>query len=46
MHLALEAGELDRGEELVPQLMYTVVLPYLGTEVALEELQMPPPGKG
>lgn len=46
MHLALEAGELDRGEELVPQLMYTVVLPYLGTKVALEELQMPPPAKG
>lgn len=48
MHLALERGDLsrDRGDELVPQLMYTVVLPYLGTEAALEELEMPPPGKG
>jgi AcrR family transcriptional regulator len=46
MHMALERGELKRGEELIPQLMYTVVLPYLGTEVALEELERPPPGKG
>ncbi|MGN6253769.1 MAG: TetR/AcrR family transcriptional regulator [Solirubrobacterales bacterium] len=46
MHIALERGELDRGEEMVPQLMYTVVLPYLGTEAALEELELPPPGTG
>jgi len=46
MHLALERGELDRGEQLIPQLMYTVVLPYLGTEVALEELERPPRGTG
>jgi len=45
MHLALQRGELARGEELVPKLMYTVVLPYLGTEAALEELEMPPPGE-
>lgn len=43
MRAGLERGELDRGEELVPQLMYSVVLPYLGTEAALEELEMPPP---
>lgn len=46
MHLALERGELERGEELIPQLMYTVVLPYLGTEAALEELERPPRGNG
>lgn len=46
MHLALEAGELARGEELIPQLMYTVILPYLGTEAALEELERPPRGTG
>lgn len=31
-------------EEIVPQLMYTAVLPYLGPEAALEELHTPPPG--
>jgi AcrR family transcriptional regulator len=29
--------------ELVPQLMYTAVRPYLGEELALEELGIPPP---
>ena len=29
--------------DLVPRLMYNVVLPYLGTEVAREELEIPPP---
>lgn len=28
---------------LVPQMMYTVLLPYLGSEAALEELDIPPP---
>lgn len=46
MHMALERGELARGEELIPQLMYTVILPYLGPKPALEELEMPPPGAG
>lgn len=46
MRIALEGHELDRGEEIVAQLMYTVVLPYLGTEAALEELSPPPSGKG
>jgi AcrR family transcriptional regulator len=32
---------------LVPKLLYNVVLPYLGTEVAKEELtRLPPPGTG
>jgi AcrR family transcriptional regulator len=46
MRIALEGNELDRGEEIVRQLMYTVVLPYLGTEAALEELSAPPPAEG
>ncbi|HWW67437.1 MAG TPA: TetR/AcrR family transcriptional regulator [Solirubrobacterales bacterium] len=32
--------------ELVPQLMYTAVRPYLGAEVAAEELSIPPPVEG
>jgi hypothetical protein len=39
---------VSRGEEVrqeaVPQMMYAVVLPYLGHEAALEELNIPPPG--
>lgn len=46
MRTALERDELDRGEEMIEQLMYTVVLPYLGTEAALEELGSPPSQKG
>jgi AcrR family transcriptional regulator len=38
-----EPGELHV-TELVPELMYTAVRPYLGEEAALEELKMPPPG--
>ncbi|MBA3866585.1 MAG: TetR/AcrR family transcriptional regulator [Solirubrobacterales bacterium] len=30
-------------DEIVPQLMYAVVLPYLGPEAAQEELSIPPP---
>jgi hypothetical protein len=33
--------------DLVPQLLYTIVLPYLGIEAAEEELhRLPPPGTG
>jgi AcrR family transcriptional regulator len=32
-----------RVRELVPELMYTAVRPYLGEQVALEELAIPPP---
>jgi AcrR family transcriptional regulator len=46
MRIALERDELDQGEEIIRQLMYTVVLPYLGTEAALEELESTPPQKG
>lgn len=46
MRIVLERGEADRGDEHVPGLMYSVVLPYVGAEAALEELEMPPPEKG
>jgi AcrR family transcriptional regulator len=40
---AVAKGELDLGEEEIPQLMYAAVLPYLGAETAEEELHIPPP---
>jgi AcrR family transcriptional regulator len=43
MHVAIEAGETASLDRMVPELMYTTVLPYLGTEVAMEELSIPPP---
>lgn len=43
MQTAIEAGDLSVGDRLVPELMYTVILPYLGPEAALAELNMPPP---
>lgn len=46
MRLVLERGEGDRAEEHVPGLMYSLVLPYVGAEAALEELGIPPPEGG
>jgi AcrR family transcriptional regulator len=44
MHLALEGGKLD--EDLARELMYCVVLPYMGPAAAAEELSIPtPPGR-
>lgn len=40
---AVSKGELDLGEEEIPQLMYAAVFPYLGAEGAEEELHIPPP---
>lgn len=40
---AVAEGELDLGEEEIPELMYAAVLPYLGAEAAEEELHIPPP---
>jgi AcrR family transcriptional regulator len=40
---AVAQGELQLGEEEVPQLMYAAVFPYLGAEAAEEELHIPPP---
>lgn len=36
-------GEIPPEAEIVPELMYMAVLPYLGAEAAAEELTMPPP---
>jgi AcrR family transcriptional regulator len=40
---AVAEGELDLGEEEIPQLMYAAVFPYLGAEAANEEFHIPPP---
>ena len=40
---AVAGGELELGEEELPQLMYAAVLPYLGAAAAEEELRTPPP---
>jgi AcrR family transcriptional regulator len=36
-------GPMPAEGEIIPQLMYAVVLPYLGDEAAREELRIPPP---
>jgi AcrR family transcriptional regulator len=46
MRLILDRGEADRAQEHVAGLMYSVVLPYVGSEAALEELEIPPPEEG
>lgn len=38
-----EGTRLDSIEELVPEMMYLAVRPYLGHEVAKAELEIPPP---
>lgn len=40
---AVAEGELDLGEEEIPQLLSGAVFPYLGAEAAAEELRIPPP---
>ena len=40
---AVAEGELDLGEEEIPQLMSAAVFPYLGPGAAAEELRIPPP---
>jgi AcrR family transcriptional regulator len=40
---AISKGELDLGEDEIPELMYGAVFPYLGAEAAEEELRIPPP---
>ncbi len=39
-------GRTERAEEVVPQLMYLAVRPYLGEEAAREELSIPAPPEG
>jgi AcrR family transcriptional regulator len=44
LYLAVARGDGPTDEaEIVPQAMYTAVLPYLGVQVAMEELSVPPP---
>lgn len=38
-------GPLPEAQEIIPQLMYSAVLPYLGEEAAAEELTMPAPAR-
>jgi AcrR family transcriptional regulator len=40
---AVSKGELELGEEEIPELMYAAVFPYLGAEAAEEELRVSPP---
>jgi len=40
---AAHPGPMPREGELVPQIMYSAVLPYLGQAGAAEELRIPPP---
>jgi AcrR family transcriptional regulator len=43
LYLAVAHGGSPRESEVVPEAMYTAVLPYLGAGVAQEELRVPPP---
>ncbi len=45
LHTGVGIGRLDLADPLVPQLMYTVVRPYMGVDAAMEELHVPPPDK-
>jgi hypothetical protein len=40
-----EKGGLPPEEIVIPRMMYLGLLPYLGREVAREELEIPPPPK-
>lgn len=42
----IEEGHTDDIDSFVPELMYVAVRPYLGHEVAQEELTIPPPPEG
>jgi AcrR family transcriptional regulator len=43
MRVAIENNKSGRFEEVLPELMYAAVLPYLGPEAAAEELTIAPP---
>ncbi len=43
MELAAKAEHPENWDDMVPEMMYAVVEPYLGSEVALEELTIPRP---
>jgi AcrR family transcriptional regulator len=40
------SGEILHGAQVMRELMYMAVRPYLGEDAAREELTMPPPGEG
>jgi hypothetical protein len=44
MRVDIERGEMEALERHFPELMYSAVLPYLGSEIALEEARIPVPG--
>jgi hypothetical protein len=44
IHVGVEAGVETLDAELLRELMFSAVLPYLGIEAALAELNAPPPG--
>lgn len=44
--VAAGRGTLASDAEIVPEMMYAAVLPYLGHEAAAEELRIPPPPQG
>jgi AcrR family transcriptional regulator len=43
MRVAIENNKSGRFEDVLPELMYAAVLPYLGPEAAAEELEIAPP---
>lgn len=43
IYAATGSGEAELPDPRVPELMYAVVLPYLGSEAAAAELKIPPP---
>jgi AcrR family transcriptional regulator len=43
IYAAVGEGRLGEEAEIVPELMYTAVLPYVEPELAAEELRIPPP---
>jgi AcrR family transcriptional regulator len=44
IYQGMVAGQLERAELILPEMMYTLVLPYLGEEAALAELHRRPAG--
>lgn len=44
IHIGVEAGPSSLDDEMVRELMYTAVMPYLGIEAALAELEAREPG--
>jgi hypothetical protein len=43
LHMAIAADRFDELAPMVPELMHYAVLPYVGSEIAMQELSIPPP---